>query len=328
MAASLLAYMWVLESSGVSVRGKKWMPYLYLAPAAVLLLAFSIYPLFHAFNMSLYSNWGKATQQFVGLDNYNDLLAGGEFWRSLGISVWYVVGTVPVTLVLGFLIASLLFQKLRALGLYRTIYFLPYVTSTVAAAMVWRWIFAPDTRGVANTILGWLGADPQRWYYESAGVFSLVAERAGVDLPSWAGGPSLALVCVMIFSIWHSLGFDVVVFLAGLSAIPREMHEAAEVDGASSSQRMRHITLPLLSPTLFFLAIISTIRSFQTFNQVYVMTREESVGSTQNLTMLIFNSFYTNFDYGAATAAAVLLFAIILGLTILQMRLLGPRVHY
>jgi multiple sugar transport system permease protein len=302
--------------------------YLYLLPAAVVLTTFWVWPLLHAFNMSVHTNWARGAPKFVGLANYERLLVGGEFWRSIAISGWYVLGTVPAGLVLSFLIANLLFQKLRARGLFRTIYFLPYVTSTVAAAMVWRWIFAPGTRGAANTVLGWFGLDPQRWYVESAGIFTLLGEAVGIAVPEWAGGPSLALVCVMVFSIWHMLGFNTVIFLAGLSAIPSEMYEAAEVNGATGRQRLWYVTVPLLSPTVFFLTVVSIIRSFQTFNQIYVMTAEESVGSTETLTMLIFNLFYGASDYGAATAVAVLLFFIILGLTVLQFRFIGPKVHY
>jgi multiple sugar transport system permease protein len=306
----------------------RWQAYLFLAPAAVLLLTFSIYPLFNAAYLSTHTQVDETDQRFVGLENYKELLDGGEFWSSLGITTWYVIGTVPIALLLSFFIANLLFQKLRGLGLFRTIYFLPYVTSTVAAAMVWRWIFSPGERGAANVVLDWFGIDPQRWYYESAGIFQLVADNLDITLPAWAAGPSLALVCVMIFSIWHMLGFDVVIFLAGLSAIPRETYEAADVDGANSLQKMRHITLPLLTPTLFFLGIISVIRSFQTFNQIYVMTREESVGCTQNLTMLIYNKSIVSFDHGQATAVAVMLFLIIMALTLFQMKVLGRRVHY
>jgi len=310
------------------MRRFNWQPYLYIAPAGLLLITFSFYPLIYAVWMSMHSGWGKPAQRFVGISNYSELLTGAEFWNSLGVSVWYVIGTVPIALALSFFIANLLFQKLRGLGLYRTIYFLPYVTSTVAAAMVWRWIFSPGTAGAANTFLDWFGIPAQRWYYQSAGVFALVGEHFGISLPEWAAGPSLALVSVMIFSIWHALGFDVVIFLAGLSAVPREIYEAAEIDGAGSSRKMWHVTLPLISPTLMFLAIVSVIRSFQTFNQIYVLTREQSMGSTQNLTMLIFNQFYGVFNYGTATATAVLLFLIMLGLTVLQLRIVGPRVHY
>ncbi len=307
------------------MRRKSWQAYLYLAPAAVLLLAFSIYPLGHAVGMSLRSHSGD---EFVGLDNYRVLLGGGQFWRALGVSGWYVVGTVPVTMILGFLIASLLFQRLRARGMFRTIYFLPYVTSTVAAAMVFRWIFATGESGLANTALDWLGMSPSRWCNEPTGVFTLLAEQVGLTLPAWAGGPALSLVCVIVFSIWHALGFDVVIFLAGLSAVPREVYEAAEVDGAGPVQKAWRITLPLLTPTLFFLVIISTIRSFQTFNQIYMMTPVGNRSSTMNLTMLIYHRYYEHPNYGLATTAAVLLFVVMLGLTAVQMRVLGRRVHY
>ena len=302
--------------------------YLFIAPAAVILLAFSIYPLFHAFNMSLQTQWLKQSQHYVGMENYGTLLRSRDFWDSLGVSVWYVAGTVPVTIALSFLIASLLFQKLRGLGLYRTIYFLPYITSTVAAAMVWRWIFEPSHRGVANTVLGWFGAGPLGWYNDPRGLFALIGEGLGLDVPAWASGPSVALATVIIFGIWHALGFCIVILLAGLSAIPREIYEAAEVDGATGWNRTRHVTLPLLSPTLYFLAIISTIRAFQTFNEFFVLTNEQCTGSTQSLTMLVFNQCYNDFHYGIATAAAMVLFLIMLGLTALQMRLVGRRVHY
>ena len=314
------------QSKGLAAR--LWhasQPYRYLAPAALLLLAFAVWPLIHAVNLSLRSHRG---QQFVGLDNYATLLGGGEFWHALAVSVWYVIGTVPVTMLLGFLIACLLFQQLRARGMFRTIYFLPYVTSTVAAAMVFRWIFSNSESGAANTVLASLGAGPARWCHEQTGVLTLLAEQLGLQLPAWAAGPSLGLLCVMIFSVWHAIGFDVVIFLAGLSAIPREVYEAAEVDGANARQKIWHVTLPLLSPTLFFLAVISTIRSFQTFNQIFMMTPAGNRSSTMNLTMLIFKRFYEAPDYGIATAVAIVLFFIILALTICQLRLLGPRVHY
>jgi multiple sugar transport system permease protein len=310
------------------MRRGRWQAYLFLAPAAGLLLTFHIYPLFDAVRLSLYTRVAKPGQAFAGLENYGDLLLGGEFWSAVRVTAWYVAGTVPVAMVLSLLIANLLFQKLRGMGLYRTIYFMPYVTSTVAAAMVWRWIFSPGDRGLANAALGWLGASPARWYNEHAGVFHVLADAGGISLPAWAAGPSVALVCVMVFSVWQALGFDVVVFLAGLSAVPREVHEAAAVDGAAGWRKLRYVTLPLLAPTLFFLLVVSVIRSFQTFNQIYVLTQEESVASTQTVTMLIFNNFYNHFDYGRASAAAVLLFAILMGLTLLQMRTLGRRSPY
>ncbi|MFW5870082.1 MAG: carbohydrate ABC transporter permease [Candidatus Sumerlaeota bacterium] len=307
------------------MRRGRLLPYLFIAPSAIVLAVFWLYPLANAFYMSLVNDSG----QWVGLDNYRALMGPyGGFWHSLGVSLWYLAGTVPAALVISFLLANLLFQRLRARGFYRLIYFLPYITSTVAAATVWRWIFNPRSTGIANAILEWLGFDPQRWYYESTGVFVLMAEGAGFDLPDALAGPSLALVCAIVFGIWHTLGFNIVIFLAGLSVIPNELHEAAEMDGAGLRQRLLHVTVPLLMPTIFFLTIVSIIRSFQTFNEIYVMTREESIASTQNLTMLIFNKFYLVNDYGAATAAAVILFLILLALTIFQLVVVGRKVHY
>jgi multiple sugar transport system permease protein len=306
------------------------LPYLFIAPAALILAVFWVYPLGDAFYLSMHSNAIRGDAgRFVGAANYRTLLAGGEFWRSLRVSLWFLAGTVPATLTLGFCFASLLFNKIRGLGMYRTLYFLPYVTSTVAAAIVWRWIFSQQPSGLANVVLGWLGGAPERWCAEGTGVFVLLAEAVGVHhLPAWAGGPSLALVCVIFFSVWQTMGFDIVVFLAGLSALPREVFEAADIDGATGWRRLWYVTLPLLSPTVFFLSVVSVIRSFQAFNQIYVLTTEERTASTQNLAMLIYNKFMVSGNTGLATASAVLLFVILLALTVFQMRVLGTRAHY
>ncbi len=307
------------------MRKARLLPYLFIAPSGIVLGVFWIYPLLNAFYLSFLNRSGD----WAGLENYRAVMGQhGGFWPSLGVSVWYVVGTVPIALLISFLLAALLFQQLRARGFFRLIYFLPYITSTVAAATVWRWIFNPRSTGVANWILEGLGFEPQRWYYESTGVFILIGETFGLSVPESFAGPSLALVCAMIFGIWHTLGFNIVIFLAGLSVIPSELHEAAEIDGASLFQRLRHVTLPLLMPTVFFLSIVSIIRSFQTFNEIYVMTREESINSTQNLTMLVFNKFYLGNDWSGATTVAVLLFVILLGLTVFQLSVLGRKVHY
>jgi len=322
----------------------KWQPYLYLAPAALLLLVFSIYPLIHTFDMSMHVKWGKPAQQFVGLQNYRNLLHDEEFSQALGVSVWYVVGTVPVALFLSFLIANLLFQKLRARGMFRTIYFLPYVTSTVAAAMVFRWIFAPDSAGLANTLLlrladlantvaGWFGAgpvhlSPQRWFLESTGVFQLVAEGLGMHWPAWAAGPSLALVCIILFSIWHALGFDIVIFLAGLSAIPREMHEAAEVDGADALDKFWHVTIPQLTPYIFFNLVMGVIGTFQIFGQAFIMTQGGPANSTLFYVYHLFNNAFRYGHMGTAGAIAWLLFILVLAVTIFQLRGAKHWVYY
>ena len=237
-----------------------------LAPALLVLGVFGIAPLVFAVYMSLYG--GKyGTGPFVGLGNYLEAFRTGAFWHSFLITVYYAAGTIPATLCISFTIAYGLYRIIRARGFFRTLYFLPYVTSAVAAAMIWRALFNPQF-GVANEILGLFGAAPQQWLLEPRGVLNLIT---GGHIPASAG-PSLSLCCIILFEIWHGSGFMIVVFLAGLTSIPRELEESARIDGASSFQVIRKVILPLLSPTVFFLAIVSVIKSFQAFNSFYALT--------------------------------------------------------
>jgi multiple sugar transport system permease protein len=303
--------------------------YLFLAPAMVVLAVFWLYPLVAVFVGSFFHDWGTAGREFVGLRNFDQALGGSEFWESLLVTGYYVLGTAPVALALGFLIAVFLHQQIRARGMYRTAYFLPYVTSTVAAAEVFRWIFSVSERSPANVALDWLGLDKLQWTEEPRGILEMAANGLGFEnFPAWAGGPSLALACVMGFSVWHMLGFNIVVFLAGLSTIPKDLYEAAEIDGASWGQRTWGVTLPLLTPTLVFLTIISVIRAFQSFNDVFVLTPVERYYSTRNVVMLIVSCMREKSELGYASAVSFLLFLIILGFTLLQMRLFERRTHY
>ena len=305
-------------------RREKLRPYLYLLPAAALIGVFSLFPLVYGFVVSL-CRWGIIFERFVGLGNYYRAIMDPEFRQSLVVTVYYVIGTVPAGLILSYIIASLLFQKLRARGMYRTIYFLPYVTSTVAAAAVWRWLFDPD-HGLANAALGMLGLKGIGWVQESASIFQVFGRMIGLEL-DWAG-PSVALLCVIIFSVWQSLGFNIVIFLAGLSAMPPEVHEAAQIDGARGWKLAFHVTLPIISPTIFFLVIVSVIRAFQAFNQIYIMIGDHPMPEARNVTMFIFTKFYSSGQVGYGSAVAFLLFVIIMLLTLLQMRILGQRTHY
>lgn len=306
--------------------------YLLLLPSAAVLILFGFVPLFNAFALS-FQEWRNEPGPYVGLANYQRALtAAPEFWQSMGVTVWYVVGTVPVTIAVGYLLAELLYTRLRGLGFYRTLFFLPYVVSPVAAAAVWKWILNP-TFGVANAAVAPFGIRPQ-WLLEAEGVFRTLGHSLHVPVPDWAAGPSLALVSIMAVSVWQGLGFAVVVLLAALSTVPGEVTEAARLDGARGWRLMRHVKLPLLSPTLFFLLVVFTIRAFQTFTQLYVMSidgRGGPAGTTRNITLYIFESFNVNaprLGPGYGSAVAVLLFLIILLLTLLQFRILGKRVHY
>lgn len=306
--------------------------YALLAPSALILGMFGFWPLVRAFLLSL-QDWRLNPGPFVGIANYQKALtAEPEFWRALGVTLYYVVGTVPLTILLGYLLAELLHTRIRGLAIYRTLFFLPYIVSPVAAAAVWRWILNPNF-GLAAALLEPTGLK-LRFLDESTGLFALMARMAGFNLPNWAEGPSVALTCIIGVSVWQSVGFAVVVMLAGLSAVPAEIVDAAKIDGARGWSLMRWVKLPLLSPTLFFLAIVFTIRSFQSFTQIYVLSVDNAggpLGATRNITLYIVQSFYDNaprLGPGYGCAVAMILFAIILLLTLAQFRVLGRRVHY
>lgn len=295
-----------------------------LAPALIIIATFGVAPLFFAVYMSLFG--GKyGMGPFVGLGNFIDALTTASFWKSFMVTFYFAVGTIPATMVVSFFVAYGLFRVARGRGIFRTMYFLPYVTSAVAAAMIWRSLLNPQF-GIANGMLGWIGVAPQDWLLEPRGILNLLTHGY---VPA-SVGPSLALCCVILFEIWHASGFMIVIFLAGLTAIPRELEEAARIDGANALQIIRNVTLPLLSPTVFFLAIVSVIKAFQAFNSIYALTGNGHgpVDSTQNVTVYIYAHFYEYQRWGYGAAVATLLCIAIVTLTLLQWRFVGRRVHY
>ncbi len=305
--------------------------YTFLLPAIAFLGLFKILPAVYAVYISLF-RWDIVQGAFRGLDNYFDILwqnvtRSQQFWQSLSTTFTYALITIPIEMALGLVIAYVLFQKLRGRAVYRTIYYLPYVTSTVAAATVFLWVFHPQY-GLINTVLGAIGIGGLRWYQEPDGVFQMAGAALGIAVPDWAAGPSLALVGVAIFSIWHYLGFQILIFLGGLGNIPAEYYEAARLDGASQWQLFRRITLPLLSPQIFFVFTIASIGVLRAFNEIFVLTNGGPLDTTRTLSMLIFRTFFQQGQIGLGSAMGVLLTLIILAFTLVQFRLLERRVHY
>jgi ABC-type sugar transport system permease subunit len=290
-------------------------PYFYLLPAGAILFVFHLLAFLMIVWISLLGNW-RTDPTFVGLANYRDILRSGEFVHSLGVTLWYAAGTIPATMGLALVFAVLLRRNMAGGTFYRVVYFLPYVTSTVAAALVWRWIFHVDDKGLANAVLGWFGWGPFRFTEESRGIFELAFGRAP---PGIGPGPSLALVSVMIFSVWQTFGFFVIIFSAGLGQISKEVYEAAALDGAGRVRTFFSITVPLLRPILTFALVVLTIGAFQTFNQIYIMTPLEKDNTAQNVTMYIVTQFWGFGRSGRAAAAAVLLFVILVSLTLAQL---------
>ena len=334
-------------------RTSGWSGLLYVVPALAILLLFEIWPLVFSVWISLWK-WDIEPVKFTGLDNYRQLfgegfitrdfrgnLTTGELAQSLIATVYYVLGIVPLTIVLSFVIAYFLFQGLSGQGLLRTVYFLPYVTSSVAMALVFAWMFNPQV-GIVNALMDRASLPTSTWLRDPTPAAKRVLNWAGIDSvnnwPDHAAGPSVALVVVIIFSIWSTLGYRIIVYLAGLTSIPRDLAEAARIDGAGRWQIMRTITWPLLSPTTIFLIIFNTINAFQAFTPIYTLTRNTGMGraeaggplnSTLTITVYVFRNFYERANrVGYAAAVSLFLFILMLGLTLAQFRLLGRKVHY
>lgn len=298
---------------------------LFLAPALVLFLAFTFFPIGFGFVISLH-NWRVGPREFVGLGNYARALAGGsEFWSSLVATLTYSALAVPIQLTLALALAYLLFQKVRGKALFRVVMFLPWVTSTVATAAVWARLYSPDI-GLINGALKALGLQPMRWLLEDKGIFTLMARDWGLPIPAWLTGPSLAMISVVIYTTWVFVGYNMTLFLAGLGNIPPEMYEAAKIDGANGWQLFRYITWPLLSPTTFFVVLITVIGTLKAFNHIWVMTQGEN--GTQTASILIYRQFYEFQRAGYASALAFLLSGVILLATLIQNRIAAQRVHY
>ena len=304
--------------------------WLMLLPILTVVAVFRLLPMGYAVTMSFF-DWGLAgARRFMGLWNYFNLLSDSKFLQSLVNTLYYVLGVVPAGLFLALFIAVLLNQRIRFTWAFRLALFLPVITSTVAISLVWKWIFNPRM-GVANQALAWLGMRPSLWLEEPAGIINVLLGPLGAQVPGFLAGPSLAMCAVIAMSVWHYLGYNVIIFLAGLQSIPRDYYEAASLDGAGRWQTFRRVTWPLLSPTTFYVLIMSTITAFQVFIQIYAMQGPiggNPMGTTRTIVYYLYEKGFSDWQMGYANAIAFVLFLIVLGLTLLQRRVLEKRVHY
>jgi len=283
-------------------REQAWTAAGFLAPAVVVLAVFVFYPILSAGQISLTSwNGFDSTKPFVGFDNYVQLTQDPEFWNSLLVTVLYAAGVCILSVVTGLCVALLLDAPLRGLGIYRTIYFLPVVTSSVAAAIVWRYLLDPS--GLVNSVLA---------------IF-------GVQGPDWLQDRWLALGALTLLTVWKNLGFNAVLYLTALQALPRSIYEAASIDGASQWQQVRHLTIPLLAPMTFFVVIQALITSFQAFDLVYVFTEGGPRGGTEVLGMFMYRTAFRLGEFGYGTAIAFATLFLVLGVTLVQWRLSGSE---
>lgn len=254
------------------------------------------------------------------------LQAGDDrFLNSIPITFYFAFGSIPLQLVIALGLAYVLYQKIHGQQAFRMIFFLPYITPVIATALVFRNIFSPREFSIANRFITALGIEPQRWLFEPERVANLLL---GTAFDNFLTGPSLALVSIILFGIWTYVGYNTVIFLAGLGNIDRVLYEAAEIDGANRWHQLRFVTVPLLSPITFYLSIIGFIGTFKAFNHIFVMMEPSAQATVTTTSVNVFNTFYKGNQFGYASAQAVLLLCIILYLTFVQSKILGERVFY
>lgn len=282
---------------------------LYLLPVLLIISIFYIYPIIKTFDMSFYSsyNYIKDIVFEKGFDNYLYLMRDKDFWIAITNTGIYVLVVTPISIILSLVIAVFLNSKIKFKNLFRSIYFLPFITSTVAISIVFRWIFHYEY-GILNYLLNLLNIDPIKWITD----------------PKWS------MVSLIILSVWKSLGYNIIIFLAGLQNIDSGYTLAARIDGANFIQRIKNITIPLLSPTIFFVSIITLINAFKVFSEVFALFDKQPGPLNSCLTMVyyIYNKFYNHYQYGIASAAVVILFLIIISLNFIQFKIGERKVNY
>jgi len=287
--------------------------YLFIGPAMIIFIIFVVIPIFASLFLSFTKYNVMQPPQLVGLSNYTNLIfRDPRFWKSLKNTAFYALGVVPPGIALSLFLAVIIDQKIKLKNVYKTIFFLPTVTPIVASAVIWKWLYAGEKYGLINNFIMKFGFEPVDWLMS----------------PTWT------LPAIMIMSIWAGMGYNMVIFLAGLQTIPHTMYEAAELDGANSWSKFWHITLPLLRPTMVFVVIMSTIVSFQVFDQVYIMTQGTGGGvggvldSGLTIVAYLYENGFEKFKMGYASSVAYLLFAIIFIMTLINAKLVKSKVDY
>lgn len=272
--------------------------YVLVLPSLVHLALFFLIPLAFSLWLSFHDWRGLNTRNppFVGLENYEFMLGDRRWWSALLNTLYYTFVSVPLGMVVSLGIAMLMNLRIRGVYLLRAVFFVPVITSWVAVSVVWLWVLDGNI-GLLNYGL------------------SLI----GIDGPDWLANPRTAMLALIIIATWKGAGFQMIIWLAGLQGIPKELYEAAVVDGASAWQRFRHVTLPLLAPTTFFLLITGVIGSFQVFTPVFVLTQGGPLGSTDVAVYRIYQRAFVNFDFGYASALAWVLFIFIFAATLVQL---------
>lgn len=286
---------------------KEWLTgYLMIFPVVAGLSVFYIYPIFKVIIDSFYEVGSFNKRSFVGLDNYLTMFNDPKMWSSLFNTFSYVIVIVPGTIIISLILAALLNTKIKGRGFFRVVYFIPAITMGAAVAMIWKWMYNSD-HGIINAILNALG----------------------FDSVNFLTNPNTALLSICLVSIWINVGYNMIILLAGIQGISKTYYEAASIDGASPVKQFFGITLPLVTPTLFFVLITNLIGTFQTFDTIYMMIKESGIAmeATQSMVMYFFRNAFSYSKKGYASALAVFLFLIML-VTLIQMKLQKKWVNY
>ncbi|MED4907291.1 carbohydrate ABC transporter permease [Brevibacillus centrosporus] len=303
------------ELSGTSNQAAEvhidWMerlrPYLYVAPAMLFFALFFFFPIGYVIYLSFF-DWSLLNleeMEWVGLGNFTALMAEEDFWQVFGNTLIYTVVTVGLGILLSFMLALWLNRKAKVFGIVQAAVFSPHIVSLVSIAMLWMWLMDPQY-GLLNAIL----------------------EMVGLPGYSWLSDTKSAMVSLILVSIWKGVGYNTLVFIAGMQSIPKDIYEAADLDHSPWWRTLTRITIPMLSPTMFFLLVINTVSSFQVFDTIYIMTQGGPVNSTNMLVFYIYEQGMDFYNGGAASAASVILLAMVGFLTWLHFRLMEKRVHY
>ena len=280
--------------------------YFFLLPSLLAFCVFIVFPVVASFYLAFTRYDILTPPRFIGLRNFEFMFSGDPlFWKVLGNTIYYSLLQVPLNIVCALGLALALNAKLRGVVVYRTLYFIPVVSSIIAVAIVWRWVYDADW-GIANWLLSYIGVPKQNWLFD----------------------PYLAMPSVIVMNVWKNMGYNMVLFLAGLQGIPEVYYEAAKIDGARRWHLFRHITLPLLSPVMFFVLVISVINSFQVFGAIYIMTKGGPLDATNVLVYHLYFKGFNELQMGYAAALAWVLFSFLFVITLVQSRLSRGWVHY
>lgn len=305
----------ISSAPGQTARRKTWklsrlkepaLAYLFLSPSQLLFGMFLLYPLIRSIYLSLFLTDPRGNiAVYVGLDNFRQLLTSSRFWDSLAVTGKFALFTVPGGIVLGLVMAALAGSRLKGMRVFQFIYSLPLALSVSTSAVIWMMLFHP-----------------------TLGMFNYFLDLLGLPAVQWLTDPKWALLSISVMTIWMNSGFNFIVLLSGLQGVPDEMYDSAKIDGAGPVRTFVQIVLPLLSPVIFFLLVVSLIGSFQAFGQMHILTKGGPAGATEVLVFSIYKEAFVNYQFGTGSAIAILLFLLILVLTLIQFKFVEKKVHY